>query len=111
MSEKTEFLKKRFNYWYPVLFRGTLWVGIELLRETVSNLLSWKHQLDVSHIPITELDVWIFIAKVLLAGVIGCRLFLDQSYSRHLADNPPEVIKQPALTEEEYLKKQTQINK
>ncbi len=101
MTEDFKYFLKKLAFWAPVLFRGTLWVMIEMLRELISTFLSWKHQIDTLHTPITELDVWIAVLKAWLAGFIGCRLFLDQTYSRHIIDNFPNA----KTSETEFIRK------
>ena len=102
MTEDFKYFLKKIAFWAPVLFRGSLWVMIEILREIISSLLAWKHQLAIEpKISITRLDIWIMIIKVSLAGGIGCRLFLDQTYSRHIIDNFPNA----KTTETEFIRK------
>lgn len=97
----------KLMFWMPVIFRGTLWVMIYMLTEAVSTLVEWKHQVEAGKWFVTELDVWILTLKMWLAGALGCRLFLDQSYSRHIIDNMPEGQGlNPKTSETEFIRKQ-----
>jgi hypothetical protein len=80
----TEILTRKVSFWAPVLFRAGLWGIVELLRELLSSFLEWRTQV-AKGLPITELDIWIALVKAWLAVFLAWRIFLDQTYSRHVA--------------------------
>jgi hypothetical protein len=97
MSTTTMFIRdtaRKTASWSPVLLRGSLWVGIASVTELLKAFARWHSQQTI-----TGLDIWQAVGEMILAGMIACRLFLDQTLSRH-------VEEQKKLSETEFFRQQ-----
>lgn len=83
MGDTARFIREKIIYWNPVLSRGLLWVGIAVLTDFRHSIGEFTKRI-ASGAVITGLEWSDALIGATLAGFIGARLFLDQTYSRHV---------------------------
>lgn len=89
MGDTARFFRDRLSYWNPVLSRGILWVGIAVLTDFRHSIGEFTKRIATGS-PITTLEWGDAFIGAALAGFIGARLFLDQTYSRHVSETKKE---------------------
>lgn len=92
---------KRASEWSPVINRALLWVGIAVLTDFRHNVGELSKKIATGG-AVTGLEWVDVVVGAALAGFVALRIFLDQTYSRHVADKADKA----KVSESEFFRQQ-----